>query len=287
MSCGGEPLSCGGEPLIRLHPSSSVPPSLHRIFESRLFGVIFVCVRSSSERAARDVYFLCPINALTLQFMQVIDVSHPDAANVSKEKIKEQLAKQFKVKDDKCIFVFGFKTAFGGQRSTGFALVYKTLEDALDAEPKYRLVRSGLAPARTGSRKQRKEAKNKRNKVRMSIVRATSDEFGLCCFVLSVLRALDSSHVLVMYILTTVSCGIRATTLISSHSPSLIFHSAASWHCQGQGKEEAQVGRRRVKERQQRDAAAAQLFADAGGRCRHCSDLFVSSFFFSSSLRMK
>lgn len=55
--------------------------------------------------------------------------------------------------DDKTIFTFGFRTAFGGQRSTGFALIYDTLEDALDCEPKYRLVRSGLKAKKEGSRK--------------------------------------------------------------------------------------------------------------------------------------
>jgi hypothetical protein len=35
----------------------------------------------------------------------------------------------------------GVKTDFGGHRSTGFALIYDTHEDALDVEPKYRLIR--------------------------------------------------------------------------------------------------------------------------------------------------
>ena len=40
------------------------------------------------------------------------------------------------------IIVFGFRTHFGGGKSTGFALVYDTKE-ALKFEPKYRLVRVG------------------------------------------------------------------------------------------------------------------------------------------------
>ena len=44
------------------------------------------------------------------------------------------------------------RTGFGGQRSTGFALIYDTLEDALDSEPKYRLVRVGLKKKKEGSR---------------------------------------------------------------------------------------------------------------------------------------
>ncbi len=73
--------------------------------------------------------------------VQIIDVHHPNKATVSKKELREKLATEFKVKDDKCIFVFGFRTAFGGQKSTGFALIYDTLEDALDVEPKYRLIR--------------------------------------------------------------------------------------------------------------------------------------------------
>ena len=43
--------------------------------------------------------------------------------------------------DEKAVFVFGMRTAFGGQKTTGFCLIYNSLEDALDAEPKYRLIR--------------------------------------------------------------------------------------------------------------------------------------------------
>lgn len=39
------------------------------------------------------------------------------------------------------VFSFGFRTAFGGGKSTGFALIYDTLDYAKKIEPKYRLVR--------------------------------------------------------------------------------------------------------------------------------------------------
>lgn len=42
------------------------------------------------------------------------------------------------------IFLFGFRTAFGGGRSTGFALIYDTLEAAKKYEPKFRLARVTL-----------------------------------------------------------------------------------------------------------------------------------------------
>ncbi len=57
---------------------------------------------------------------------------HPELANVSKKEIKDKLAKTLKVKEE-CISIFGMKTKFGGGRSSGFALVY----DSLDARKQY------------------------------------------------------------------------------------------------------------------------------------------------------
>ena len=39
------------------------------------------------------------------------------------------------------IFLFGFRTAFGGGKSTGFGLIYDSLEAAKKLEPKYRQIR--------------------------------------------------------------------------------------------------------------------------------------------------
>ena len=64
------------------------------------------------------------------------------------------------------IFVFGFKTNFGGGKSSGFGLVYDTLDLAKRFEPKHRLVRNGLATRVKTGRKQRKERKNRLKKVR-------------------------------------------------------------------------------------------------------------------------
>merc|ERR1719453_154624 len=103
-------------------------------------------------------------NGLLARKQMVVDIMHPGRANVSRKELQGVLAKQFKVSDEKTIFCFGFKTAFGGQKSTGFCLIYDTLEDALSTEPKYRLVRAGLKEAATGSRKQRREMKNRKKK---------------------------------------------------------------------------------------------------------------------------
>lgn len=56
-----------------------------------------------------------------------IDVVHPNRANISKSELKERLSKLYKVSDSNCIILFGFKTAFGGSRSSGFGLIYDNL----------------------------------------------------------------------------------------------------------------------------------------------------------------
>lgn len=64
------------------------------------------------------------------------------------------------------VFVFGFRTNFGGGKSTGFALLYDTLDFAKKFEPRYRLARHGLYEKKQVTRKQRKERKNRMKKVR-------------------------------------------------------------------------------------------------------------------------
>ena len=82
---------------------------------------------------------------LTLKFFssKVVDVLHPGRPNVSKAEIREKLAKVYKTTPD-VIFCFGFKTAYGGGRSTGFALIYDSLDFAKKIEPKFRLARVSM-----------------------------------------------------------------------------------------------------------------------------------------------
>lgn len=47
----------------------------------------------------------------------------------------------YEVKDPNAIFVFKFRTHFGGGKSTGFGLIYESVENAKKYEPKYRLIR--------------------------------------------------------------------------------------------------------------------------------------------------
>merc|ERR1719397_362318 len=55
-----------------------------------------------------------------------------------------------------CVMCFGFKTAFGGGKTTGFALVYDSLDYLKQYEPKYRLARLGLYKKEKQPRKQRR-----------------------------------------------------------------------------------------------------------------------------------
>ena len=96
----------------------------------------------------------------------VVDVLHPAKASVPKTEIREKLAKLFKATPDR-VFAFGFRTNFGGGKSTGFALIYDTMDQAKKFEPKFRLRRQGvIEPAQKTSRKQKKGRKNRMKKVR-------------------------------------------------------------------------------------------------------------------------
>ena len=58
-----------------------------------------------------------------------------------KAELKEKLSRMYEVKDPNAIFVFKFRTHFGGGKSTGFGLIYDSVENAKKYEPKYRLIR--------------------------------------------------------------------------------------------------------------------------------------------------
>eukprot|EP00741_Cyanophora_paradoxa_P025297 tig00000361_g24416.t1 len=96
----------------------------------------------------------------------VIDVLHPGRANVSKNELREKLAKMYKVDDPARVLVYGFRTGFGGGKSTGFGLIYDSVAFAKKTESKFRLVRIGMGEGKPGGRKQRKERKNRMKKVR-------------------------------------------------------------------------------------------------------------------------
>eukprot|EP00879_Flechtneria_rotunda_P000353 GHRR01000444.1.p1 GENE.GHRR01000444.1~~GHRR01000444.1.p1 ORF type:complete len:128 (+),score=26.16 GHRR01000444.1:237-620(+) len=105
-------------------------------------------------------------NRLLSRRQFVVDVLHPGRANVSKSEIKEKLSSMYNVRDPNQVFVFGFRTHFGGGKSTGFGLIYDDVKAATKFEPKHRLIRQGLAQKVERSRKQIKEKKNRTKKIR-------------------------------------------------------------------------------------------------------------------------
>jgi len=70
----------------------------------------------------------------------IVDVLHPGKATVPKSEVREKLARMYKTTGD-CVVCFGFKTLFGGGKTTGFALVYDNMDYLKKFEPKYRLQR--------------------------------------------------------------------------------------------------------------------------------------------------
>ena len=105
-------------------------------------------------------------NRLLQRRQFILDVLHPGRANVSKAELQEKLAKMYNVSDEKCVSIFGFRTAFGGGKSTGFGLIYDNIEAFKKFEPKHRLIRAGLKDAVQKSRKNIKEKKNRDKKLR-------------------------------------------------------------------------------------------------------------------------
>uniref|UniRef100_A0A8C7V6S0 40S ribosomal protein S24 n=1 Tax=Oncorhynchus mykiss TaxID=8022 RepID=A0A8C7V6S0_ONCMY len=83
-------------------------------------------------------------NRLLQRKQMVVDVLHPGKATVPKTEIREKLAKMYKTTPD-VVFVFGFRTQFGGGKTTGFAMVYDSLDYAKKNEPKHRLARVMLS----------------------------------------------------------------------------------------------------------------------------------------------
>ena len=59
----------------------------------------------------------------------IVDIIHPGRANVPKSELQEVVGGMFKA-DAKLTVLFGFRTKFGGGKSTGFCVIYDS-EEAL------------------------------------------------------------------------------------------------------------------------------------------------------------
>ena len=95
----------------------------------------------------------------------IVDIIHPGRASVPKSELQEVVGGMHKA-DAKLTTLFGFRTKFGGGKSTGFCLIYNDAKSMVKFEPKHRLIKAGLKEKVETSRKQIKESKNRGKKTR-------------------------------------------------------------------------------------------------------------------------
>merc|ERR1712086_105168 len=108
-------------------------------------------------------------NPLLMRKQIQVEIIHPEQGGVSKTEIKEKLAGMFKEKgaaEVERIGVFGLHTKFGGGRTTGFALIYDSVDARKKYDQKLLLKRDGLFVKKGPTRKMKKEMKGRMNKVR-------------------------------------------------------------------------------------------------------------------------
>ena len=118
---------------------------------------------TSSEIVIRARKFIA--NPLLARKQFVLDVYHSQSASVSKTQLKKLISQKFGCPEQNVV-TFGFKTKFGGGKSSGFGLIYDSSDELMKYESKVRLIRNGyIQPATKKGRRLKKEEKNKRKKI--------------------------------------------------------------------------------------------------------------------------
>ncbi|XP_027995611.2 40S ribosomal protein S24-like [Eptesicus fuscus] len=92
------------------------------------------------------------------QKQRVIAVLHPGRATVPKREIWEKLAKMRETTSG-IVFVFGFRTNFGGGLTTAFGKIDDSLDCAKKSEPTHRLARHGQYEKKTPYRNRMKNVR--------------------------------------------------------------------------------------------------------------------------------
>merc|ERR1712084_10472 len=95
-------------------------------------------------------------NRLLSRKQMIVDILHPGKPTVSKNDVREKLGQMYKSTADNVV-CFGFRTVMGGGKTTGFALIYDSVDLLKKYEPKYRLERLGHYKRNKPSRKQERE----------------------------------------------------------------------------------------------------------------------------------
>ena len=85
----------------------------------------------------------------------ILDVYHEGKPNVSQTDLKALISTKYGW-DAKNLVLFGFRTAFGGNRSTGFCLAYDNQQYLVKYEPNFRLRKLAILPKRNPKRKAEK-----------------------------------------------------------------------------------------------------------------------------------
>lgn len=102
-------------------------------------------------------------NSLLSRRQMVVDVLHPGKKVATHDEIKNELASRHGVSDTKLIFLFNFKSKFGGGKTTGFCFIYDNLKEAKKYEPNHRLKLIGEErPSKRVARSLRKATKGKK-----------------------------------------------------------------------------------------------------------------------------
>ena len=105
-------------------------------------------------------------NILLKRKQFLIEIDHPDKVEISKKILQKKLAEIYHISDYSLIFLFGFRTHFGGKKTTGIGFIYQSLSHCRKIEPRFRLKRNNLIEIKRISAKQKKERKNRAKKIR-------------------------------------------------------------------------------------------------------------------------
>jgi small subunit ribosomal protein S24e len=150
--------------LIAPHQATPQSWPTHRSLSERASSLQIDCYRAS-RWSCKSCIYRTTTKSIANNLISS-DVLHPNRPNVSKDDLRAKLAEVYKSNKDQ-INVFGMRTQYGGGKSTGFALIYDSVEAMKKFEPHYRLVRVGFATKiEKASRQQRKQRKNRSKEFR-------------------------------------------------------------------------------------------------------------------------
>jgi len=71
----------------------------------------------------------------------VLTLPPPLLLRFEQSELREKLSKMYDASDNACISLFGFRTQFGGGKSTGFGLIYDNVDAMKKFEPKHRVLK--------------------------------------------------------------------------------------------------------------------------------------------------